>query len=412
MSVQSTANTASAEQTTPVPATSSPTPKLRSSCNACGAAKVKCDRGRPKCGRCTVMSSPCIYGLSRNLGKPQRKRPGVNLEGSTEKRMRNTQNTSNCIRDAVVGSVESQNVHEPLHGDRSNFAGDFLPFSEGFNSVINSNEHLPSSAFYPAFPMEGWHPLGDLGMGLGIPSTFPFEPFGTPRASDDNPESHSCPRESYEIFRDLICPSPTLHAPESTSVIVSVQLDEVLHFNRSAITRLGGLLECPCAKSGHRAMVHASIVSRILIWYQQAAGLGSRPSASAVSSTPRCAPGSASASPSLPEVVDETATDTDAIVPPSLTQTTGFTVEPPSISIGTFSVEDLDVQAAFRNHLVLSELKKMIPLIDMFIFQNSGDSLVASLYSHLGAWLRTEHSRTVAVLRTRLSELNKALESQ
>src|SRR6187551_751594 len=48
-------------------------PKLRSSCDACGETKVKCDRAQPECSRCVEAGVPCVYGPSRNRGKPPRK---------------------------------------------------------------------------------------------------------------------------------------------------------------------------------------------------------------------------------------------------------------------------------------------------------------------------------------------------
>ncbi|KAI2631803.1 hypothetical protein GGS21DRAFT_162722 [Xylaria nigripes] len=39
--------------------------KLRSACNACGEAKVRCSQGKPACTRCEKNGISCIYGLSR-----------------------------------------------------------------------------------------------------------------------------------------------------------------------------------------------------------------------------------------------------------------------------------------------------------------------------------------------------------
>ncbi|KAH8658908.1 hypothetical protein BGZ61DRAFT_370963, partial [Ilyonectria robusta] len=50
-------------------------PKLRTSCDQCGAAKVKYDRGQPECGRCVSHGRACVYGVSRKMGK----RPRVKL---------------------------------------------------------------------------------------------------------------------------------------------------------------------------------------------------------------------------------------------------------------------------------------------------------------------------------------------
>ena len=49
-------------------------PKLRSSCDGCGSAKLKCDRGQPECGRCLSHSLECVYGVSQKMGKPPRDR--------------------------------------------------------------------------------------------------------------------------------------------------------------------------------------------------------------------------------------------------------------------------------------------------------------------------------------------------
>lgn len=49
-------------------------PKLRASCDACAASKVKCSKDHPICQRCSANGSQCIYGVSRKHGKPGRTR--------------------------------------------------------------------------------------------------------------------------------------------------------------------------------------------------------------------------------------------------------------------------------------------------------------------------------------------------
>lgn len=106
----------------------------------------------------------------------------------------------------------------------------------------------------------------DSGLGSGISASEP---------TNNSNISHSFPRGSYEIFRDLVCPGPFLHAPESNSETVFAKVDQILQFSRDAMERLKRLLKCSYTNSGHRVTVHASIISRILIWYEQAAGVGS-----------------------------------------------------------------------------------------------------------------------------------------
>ena len=396
-----------------------PAPKLRSSCDSCGTAKVKCDRGRPECSRCATLGLTCVYGLSHKFGKPPRKRPGADLEATTEKRICSSCTTESRDNHKIMNFEEPQSVNELTQATFSGLVTDILPYSCGITTASGINEHNQlTETFYPSLLLEEWPQLDSLGAGLEVPSASALKPTSAVSTRSGSHESHSCPRESYEIFRDLICPSPSLHAPESNSVTASAQLDQVLHFNRNAIDRLSKLLECRCAKSGHRAMVHASIISRILIWYQQAAGWtrssswGPRPSTLADSSTSCHVLSSPSSSPSPPPSGTAAGTSTTSL--PSLVQTTGFAVEHVPVSVGTFSIEDQNMQAAFRNQLILSELKKTGSLIDIFISQDSGESStnsVTSLYSHLGAWLRSEHSRTVRILRSRLSALNKNLDS-
>jgi len=48
--------------------------KLRASCDACAASKVKCSKNRPICTRCSANGMQCVYGVSRKHGKPGRTR--------------------------------------------------------------------------------------------------------------------------------------------------------------------------------------------------------------------------------------------------------------------------------------------------------------------------------------------------
>ena len=53
-----------ANETAPTDHLNTVTPQLRSSCDACNAAKVKCSKDRPQCRRCETRELPCLYGIS------------------------------------------------------------------------------------------------------------------------------------------------------------------------------------------------------------------------------------------------------------------------------------------------------------------------------------------------------------
>ncbi|KAK5460959.1 hypothetical protein LTS15_003022 [Exophiala xenobiotica] len=332
------------------------------------------------------------------------------------------------------GQPQTTSISEPAQLNFSDMVTNILPMPSGIDTTTTMNTDGQNQAGSPLFmplSFNEWPQLDTLGTGLEVPcfpkATAPdvqlsasvFQPpvsFNTTSPSSISHQSHSCPRESYEILADLICPSPSLHAPAANADTVSAQLDHVLHFNRNAIDRLSRLLKCPCAISGHRVMVHASIISRILIWYQQAAGWTSNSSRSTWTSTSASAdsstPHNMSPSSPLPAVA---ATGPGATSLPKLTQSTGFEVAQVLVTVGTFSVEDRNLQAAFRDQFVLSELKKAASLIDLFSSQGtaeSGVNGVASLCSYLGAWLRSEHSKIVRILRSRVeSALDEELGS-
>jgi len=446
---------------TPTSLPAAEAPKLRSSCENCGNSKVKCDRGQPTCSRCISLQLTCAYGVSLKHGKPPRKRPISCLDADNSfparKRATGTSRTDQgCESHMTMGLDQSPSLNKAAQLDFSvpvtnvnpmstdlnsagrlqdgidytvrqshdtNEAGQLKSLEPALETLAASSVTNPSSnicissqhgsSFFNPFTIDEWPqfdmwvPILDFQPGSNssrLPAS--TEPVNNHNASFDSPEAHSCPRGSYELFRDLICPSPFLHAPEA-NVTVSASLDEVLHFNSQAIDRLRQLLKCPCAKSGHRIMVHASIISRILIWYQQAAGWSgcsaweTRPSA--VETSPP--PGNESSS-------SQSSSEVDAASPPTLVQSTGFAVAQVPVSMGTFSVEDENMQDIFRNQLVLCELKKAANVIDLFTPQQLDECSangVSGLYSHLGAWLRSEHLRTVRMLKARLSTLNKTL---
>ena len=80
------------------------------------------------------------------------------------------------------------------------------------------------------------------------------------------------------------------------------------------------------------------------------------------------------------------------------------------ITIGTFPIDDESAQEAMRKQLILSELKKVRCLIDIFSTQGSGEGLsggVDDLYASLGRWLSSELCRTTRVLKSGFETSNE-----
>ncbi|KAJ6134723.1 hypothetical protein N7523_001045 [Penicillium sp. IBT 18751x] len=55
--------------------------KVRSTCNSCQQAKIRCSHEKPSCRRCQKHKISCIYSISRRLGRPAKEKdPGVRVD--------------------------------------------------------------------------------------------------------------------------------------------------------------------------------------------------------------------------------------------------------------------------------------------------------------------------------------------
>ncbi|KAH6986777.1 hypothetical protein EDB80DRAFT_874802 [Ilyonectria destructans] len=399
-------------------------PKLRTSCDQCGAAKVKCDRGQPECGRCVSHGRTCVYGVSRKMGKPPRvkfrpslyRTPGDQagaharagagvaevhkLDSSTcSDAWDATDENTNCIGlDALDGLFKDLSALDGLFNDMN---GQLIPNSPSLNFgeiafTDYFNNHLSPNLQPGPFPTPestDWRSY--------LPTeASTTQPTARHSPSDANSHSdrtamppagiggHDCPREAYDILRNLSFPNPnkihstpSLGTPASatSSVGNQVPLDHVLRLNSEASERLGPLLTCSCARSPHLAFLYASIISRVLLWYQQAAAYTQ--SATWSHATPDCSlsmGGAKSPGTTAPYA-------------------TGLAVAPAKMAIGSFNVDDLRIQTALKIQLLSGEMGRAGRLIDQFTSLNSGGQCqtdesnlgsIDRLYQSLHAWLR------------------------
>lgn len=453
-------------------------PKLRSSCDSCGAAKLKCDRGQPECERCVSYGMTCVYGLSRKMGKPPRRdtlRPGHgpgngNAMGNYSNAVElnsphNPSGSCGSISDLGHSSNGPNSSSATCESTDHNSHGLAIPF-DALNGLFGAGDVSASSLpNFHSLDFRGWD-VADYAhdsrlsthLGIGSASTASgglplFESYscaGTPTAqamphpseadnklspsdttsmsmSPMNITGHNCSLEAYEI---LMCLS-ALHlgsaqcasfwggaASASTAsgtggVAGPVPLDHVLDLNRKASDRLGKLLACSCARLPHHRLLYASLISRILDRYQQAAGCTTSNvpwSSSSHPSTSTMTVGEPSSSSHL--VSSVTGSEGGSSSGP------GPAVAPVKMAIGSFDVDDLRVQAALKMQLLSGELRRAGRLLDQLSALSSGGSSLSdvvphdgsgdtsSLYQGLDSWLRSEHARITNMMRSKLRELN------
>ncbi|KAI8631120.1 hypothetical protein F5Y19DRAFT_22438 [Xylariaceae sp. FL1651] len=363
--------------------------KLRSSCDACGQAKTKCDRSRPTCSRCLSQGIKCVYGVSRKTGKPPRRPPP----------------TASPRGPVTTGP----NVD--------------LIFSRA-KSALAKNSDFPISdlGFEAQFPFDSLGELPTLGVltpnssdqdtagwqyGTAEKSVESSSPPGA--TADATASRHSCAQESKDIMRVLYCANPS--TPISDGVPARIlDLGSVLTRSRDIVPRLELLMRCPCARAPHMAMLYASIMSRMLLWYRQAAWTGAAHTTDPPAQEPTPALSSRS-------VLEPSA---------AIDNGSGVSVLAMPVTVGTFQTDDRNLQTALTNCLLLSELRKVGGLIEMFAsigkleLRAMGDACPlgeeqqacqgdAPLFASLGSWLQIEHRTIFTKARSSLSVLHDSL---
>ncbi|KAJ5900105.1 hypothetical protein N7495_004849 [Penicillium taxi] len=134
--------------------------KVRSTCNACQQAKIRCSHEKPSCRRCQKHDIDCIYSVSRRLGRPSKKKESrVGLEDSQEllyrpereKKMRKSTSKKTHAAVITVAVEEERPVPGPADGNADdsfetsqthNWLQDLMPVHRGANSGYSIAEQI------------------------------------------------------------------------------------------------------------------------------------------------------------------------------------------------------------------------------------------------------------------------------
>lgn len=220
-------------------------------------------------------------------------------------------------------------------------------------------------------------------------------------ANDRTGQEHDCQRDACAILQNMVSSSSgavggveagssTAHSFDGGYNKSSQSLTHALRANREAIEQLGSLLNCACAKSPHQMLLHASIVSRILIRYKE------------------------EVSRALKSTVEEDveAKGCQAQLLPQCTgrdklrrQITTSSSDQPRMVIGSLTVDDEEVEAVVKVHLIFGELRKIAQLLEGFCTQMRNTGPVDHLSQTLYSWLSNEHAAIVNFVQTGLAEM-------
>ncbi|KAF1851352.1 uncharacterized protein K460DRAFT_362100 [Cucurbitaria berberidis CBS 394.84] len=422
--------------------------KLRASCDACAASKVKCSKGHPQCARCSTNGSQCIYGISRKYGKPGRKRkrnpdgtPFIKAskqrpspDGSEFGKFRirhepileplsDIEVTSNWSSNwsstpSLPGTPDFQfeMTPEPFYLGSSDltFMDDTLlpttqlepepvqtidpeltfrdPFAKR-QSVQVLKDFIGGDAVNPMdyifqddATIDAFHTLSSSSSTPQGSRSSSLDKYNPMRVSISVPTSHRCYTLAYATLESLQVIGS--NNPQNYPTVGLKSLDSVLSITRLAVQSVLQLLSCPCSSDPHLAMLYSSIASKILTWYQIVAGVDATASSSA-SVSPSPSSSSFSSSPSSFSFSLPSST-------PMCESERAFNMQIQPLRFGLYEFDELE-QKRLRRQVVLRELRKCGQLVDALAnWGGEGQSEQAEfLYDVLGAWLKSDLYKTV-----------------
>ncbi|KAL2867772.1 uncharacterized protein BJX67DRAFT_352226 [Aspergillus lucknowensis] len=254
--------------------------RLRTACDPCSTAKVRCDKKHPACGRCFQAGLGCSYSQSRKHGRqPWRKRLAHGL-----------QQVDNRPPPAPIKPAP-----QPLGLPGQTPS---IPWIEeqGWGSLLDYDQNEP-------VPI-----LASFGAGVGaddvnfdgfmnwdttnLPSLTPaLESLQESSSPGPNTSTHDCEARAISILSSLqhgrmrrglmSCSTDPAHV--YADLELTPTFDRVLAVNRAALDGWSKLMRCSCARCPHLIFLYVSILSKMLFWYRVAA-MGERHSAESTDS--------------------------------------------------------------------------------------------------------------------------------
>ncbi|KAL9044525.1 MAG: hypothetical protein Q9214_002343 [Letrouitia sp. 1 TL-2023] len=344
--------------------------RLRSTCDACSAAKVKCDKKQPVCDRCRTNGFKCSYSPSRRHGKHSWKKFsefGLTPPGIAP--------APEPVMDVDSGDGQaSSGTGDGSGGDDATFV-DFNALGDGFEVNPNwTGLNLGIDLSNGFGPSDDVHVHDRTGTGTNSispsvsnsiwdgPSSIPTTAASSvSEAPPTRTAPADCEAEAFTALHSLhLC--TMLHADhpgesKQTATRTSTSfggvtdrmppLDKVLCFNRAAISTLKELLDAPCVQQPHLALLYMTIASKVLFWYRLV-----------VSSQYQSKSG-----PRSPNSNSYNASNGQPSPLSTSSNTSDRAVRPVPFQIGVFDLEDED-QKLLMKGVLLREVRKLESVVD------------------------------------------------
>ena len=301
-----------------------PGPKLRDSCHACAASKVKCDKEKPTCARCIKRGVTCEYFATKRAGRKHDNRANENRPSDTTNAAQTLPgSTSSTSPEAGVLTSPSL-IHQsrsqlmPIYSDiapdllspvdpawSSMLSNDFNDFSAS-PLALSMNETFESENLAQPYTNSGG--VNDSVVDFDVNGDFYFltedafsfidkavselpsvtKPLSPPNSRgstiSDAPcfqdfrseSSCSCLIRALGLLKQLFPNASTAcaRARMQASVNNTCQLPTiqcVLEENEQAIDAVSTMLQCQCSQDEYLLAIMSLIVFKVLGWYAAAA---------------------------------------------------------------------------------------------------------------------------------------------
>ncbi|OJJ77434.1 hypothetical protein ASPBRDRAFT_36658 [Aspergillus brasiliensis CBS 101740] len=261
-------------------------PKLRDSCNACSASKVKCNREKPTCARCAKRGLMCEYLVTRRAGRKRDKtQPHSNTTSSNSPQQTllytpelSASGTPLSMSD-YFSQLQSFSDPDHLTGlavDFNTFLGSSgsLPRLESSDSLLESSNQSATGSIdgsYIDAPFLFDQEFSSLPNG-SLPTNHPNPSDSTDSKTGPDKSSCSCLIKILDLFRQLLPPDFGACARNhSLSQDQGLTTESIVATNAKTIDTIIQILCCLCAHNGFLLVMVFMAAFKLMNWYATAA---------------------------------------------------------------------------------------------------------------------------------------------
>ncbi|KAK8055199.1 Aflatoxin biosynthesis regulatory protein [Apiospora rasikravindrae] len=439
-------------------------PRLRSSCDSCAILKIKCDQGQPSCSRCASRGIPCVYGMSRRMGKPRRDSKHLERVIVATNCVRDENRAAASHRDQPADVADNAMSHLGTHGgaqkahseDRHDFRSEVETTEPSLSSMMPNLDSFDFGTWAFSSDSFQYAPfIEDRYGGTGSTMTHDWPSATSPTAQVPQCTTFSSAQDSVRLSETVSATTPSRqvrdYGIEAYEILGGLMAMSCTHINAPDLTAPGVPTPSSTLSTASAAVDAATLPVMLPATTNYSLQPDSSPGEVALDellgvcrgATERLCGLLRGACSGITSLViflsissisrifslyykaaahimvtasQASGPETTMALPSSTGAGAGFG----KIMLGALSVDDLRVQAALKMQLLLGEARRVGRPIDLLasssssiINGNASDGRYEpteagkdGLSHNLVYWVRAEHERVISSIRSRLNDLS------